>query len=65
MRPIQKILRFLGSNYSYDPAGSLCDALATAVMVAGNEGATWFSRPGLADYQLFVIERDENNAWSI
>ena len=46
-------------------AGWLCDALATAVMVAGPDGAKWFGQPELADYQVWVIDRHENSAWSI
>ncbi|CAB4332832.1 MAG: hypothetical protein F2690_01465 [Actinobacteria bacterium] len=45
--------------------GWLCDALATAVMVAGQDGAKWFSQPELAGYQVWVIDRHENSAWSI
>jgi len=47
------------------PDGWLCDALATALMVAGQDGAKFFSQPELAGYQLFVIDRYENSAWSI
>ena len=46
-------------------AGWLCDALATAVMVAGQDGAKWFGQPELAVYQVWVIDRHENSAWSI
>ena len=46
-------------------AGWLCDALATAVMVAGQDGAKWFGQPELALYQVWVIDRHENSAWSI
>jgi thiamine biosynthesis lipoprotein len=45
--------------------GWLCDALATAVMVAGQDAAKWFSQPELVGYQLWVIDRHENSAWSI
>ena len=45
--------------------GWLCDALATAVMVAGQDAAKWFSQPELAGYQVWVIDRHENSAWSI
>ena len=47
------------------PLGWLCDALATALMVAGEEGAKYFAQPELAGYELFVINRNENSAWSI
>ena len=45
--------------------GWLCDALATAVMVAGQDGAQWFTQPELAGYQVWVIDRHQNSAWSI
>ena len=45
--------------------GWLCDALATAVMVAGQDAAKWFSQHELAGYQVWVIDRHENSAWSI
>ena len=47
------------------PLGWLCDALATALMVAGEEGAKYFAQPELAGYELFVVNREENTAWSI
>jgi len=45
--------------------GWLCDALATAVMVAGQDAAKWFAQPELNGYQVWVIDRHENYAWSI
>jgi hypothetical protein len=45
--------------------GWLCDAMATAVMVAGQEGAKWFGQPELAGYQVFAVTRHEQTAWSI
>ena len=45
--------------------GWLCDALATAVMVAGIDAATWFSQPELEGNQVWVIDRHENSSWSI
>ena len=45
--------------------GWLCDALATGVMVAGHDAAKWFSQPELEGYQVWVIDRHENSAWSI
>ncbi len=47
------------------PEGWLCDAMATAVMVAGQEGAKWFGQPELAGYQVFAVTRHEQSAWSI
>ena len=47
------------------PLGWLCDGLATALMVAGEDGAKYFSQPELVGYEVFVIGRHENSAWSI
>ena len=47
------------------PAGWLCDAMATAVMVAGTDSAKWFSQQELQGYQVFAVDRHENSAWSI
>ena len=45
--------------------GWLCDALATGVMVAGQDAAKWFVQPELAGYQVFAVNRHEQSAWSI
>lgn len=45
--------------------GWLCDALATAVMVAGQDGVKWFTQPELEGYKVWAINRHENTAWSI
>ncbi len=42
--------------------GWLCDAMATAVMVAGQDGAKWFGQPQLAGYQVFAVNRHEQTA---
>jgi len=47
------------------PLGWLCDALATALMVAGEDGAKYFAQPELEGYQVFVVNRHENTTWSI
>jgi thiamine biosynthesis lipoprotein len=47
------------------PLGWLCDALATALMVAGEDGAKYFAQPELEGYQVFVVYRYENTSWSI
>lgn len=49
----------------YGPDGGLTDALATALMVAGRDGAPWFLRPELADYGCWVVNRHEETTWSI
>jgi thiamine biosynthesis lipoprotein len=47
------------------PSGWLCDAMATALMVVGEDGAKYFAQPELAGYKPFVIGRHENTSWSI
>ncbi len=34
-------------------------------MVAGEDGAKYFSQPELKGYQVFVVNRHENTTWSI
>ena len=46
-------------------AGWLCDALATAVMVGGQESAKWFGQPELVDYLVFAVNRHEESSWEI
>ena len=47
------------------PSGAITDALATALMVAGRDGAVWFTTPELSEYSAWVIDRHEKVAWSI
>jgi thiamine biosynthesis lipoprotein len=47
------------------PDGGLADALATALIVAGRDGAIWFNRSKLAQYSAWVIDRHEEVAWSV
>jgi thiamine biosynthesis lipoprotein len=47
------------------PNGAIADALATALMVAGRDGAAWFTTSELSDYSAWVIDRHEKLAWSI
>ena len=47
------------------PDGGLTDALATALMVAGVDGAVWFSQPELAEYSSWVIDRHSGGAWGV
>jgi thiamine biosynthesis lipoprotein len=46
-------------------AGWLCDALATAVMVGGQESVKWFEQLELALYRVFAVNRDEESSWEI
>jgi len=47
------------------PDGGLTDALATALMVAGEDGASWFAQPELAEYSAWVIDRHSGGAWGV
>ena len=47
------------------PDGGLTDALATALMVAGEDGAGWFAQPELAEYSAWVIARHSGGAWGV
>ena len=47
------------------PDGGLADALATALMVAGEDGARWFAQPELAEYSAWVIDRHSGGAWGV
>jgi len=47
------------------PDGGLADALATALVVSGRDGAVWFSKPELAEYSAWVIDRNEDTTWEI
>ena len=49
----------------FGPDGGLAEALATALVVAGKDGASWFNQPELADYSAFVIDRHSDTSWSI
>ena len=45
--------------------GGLTDALATALMVAGDDGAKYFGQPELANYSAWCINRHEESAWGV
>ena len=45
------------------PDGGVADALATAVVVAGRDGAHWFVE--LSDYSAWVVDRHGDQTWAI
>ncbi len=47
------------------PDGGLTDAMATALMVTGDEGAKFFGQPELAEYSAWCIDRHEGTAWGV
>jgi FAD:protein FMN transferase len=63
--PLQKLIAIGAQSATvYGPKGEVVDALATALMVAGKEGAVWFDKPELAEYGCWVIERHTRKSWS-
>lgn len=49
----------------YGPDGGVCEALSTALMVSGRDGAYLFSRELFSQYGAWVIDRHSEIAWSI
>jgi thiamine biosynthesis lipoprotein len=47
------------------PDGGLTDAMATALMVTGDDGAKFFGQPELAEYSAWCIDRHEGTAWGV
>ena len=47
------------------PDGGLADALATALVVMGRDGAGIFTQPELAEYKVWVIDRHDETSWTI
>jgi thiamine biosynthesis lipoprotein len=47
------------------PDGGLTDAIATALMVTGDDGAKFFGQPELAEYSAWCIERGDEGAWGV
>jgi thiamine biosynthesis lipoprotein len=47
------------------PDGSICDALATALMVDGVDAQKWIGRSELAEYSFWTINRHDGTAWSL
>ena len=47
------------------PEGWLCDAMATAVMVGGQDSVSWFGQEEFMGYQVFAVNRHEQTAWEI
>ena len=47
------------------PDGGLADAMATALMVSGDDGAQWFGREELQEYSAWVIDRNDGGAWGV
>ena len=49
----------------FGPDGGIADALATALVVSGREGARWFLNPELAQYGCWGVDRNSDSTWSL
>ena len=47
------------------PDGGLTDAMATALMVTGDDGIKFFGQPELAQYSAWCIDRHDGSAWGV
>jgi len=47
------------------PDGGLTDALAIALLMAGEAGAEWLVQPELIQYSAWVIDRHSGGAWGV
>jgi len=47
------------------PDAGISDALATALIVSGRDGASWFSKVELAQYSCWVVDRHSDTTWEI
>lgn len=47
------------------PDAGISDALATALVVSGRDGATWFAKEALLEYSCWVVDRHTDTTWEI
>ena len=47
------------------PDAGISDALATALVVSGRDGASWFARDELLEYSCWVVDRHTDTTWEI
>ena len=47
------------------PDAGISDALATALVVSGRDGATWFAKDELLEYSCWVVDRHTDTTWEI
>jgi thiamine biosynthesis lipoprotein len=47
------------------PDGGLTDAIATALIVTGDDGIKFFGQPELSAYSAWCIDRNEDSAWGV
>ena len=47
------------------PDAGISDALATALVVSGRDGASWFAKDELFEYSCWVVDRHTDTTWEI
>lgn len=47
------------------PDAGISDALATALVVSGRDGASWFANEDLLQYSCWVVDRHTDTTWEI
>lgn len=47
------------------PDAGISDALATALVVSGRDGASWFAKEALSEYSCWVVDRHTDTTWEI
>jgi thiamine biosynthesis lipoprotein len=47
------------------PDAGISDALATALVVSGRDGASWFAKEALLEYSCWVVDRHTDTTWEI
>jgi len=47
------------------PDAGMSDALATALVVSGRDGASWFAKEALSEYSCWVVDRHTDTTWEI
>ena len=47
------------------PDAGISDALATALVVSGRDGASWFAKDELLEYSCWVVDRHTDTTWEI
>jgi thiamine biosynthesis lipoprotein len=63
--PYTKLIAIGSSSASViGPSGAVCEALATALVVAGETGGAWFKKDEFKEYSAWVIDRSGEYVWS-
>ena len=47
------------------PDAGISDALATALVVSGRDGTSWFAKDELSEYSCWVVDRHTDTTWEI